>query len=342
MKAGKAVGIAKTWVEREALPLPGFHAAHLSGSLGGLSGGEDLPDYTDIDIYCVMDEEHRFPQKKFRYRGAFLETVSQPLSDYRSPEAVLSHPYLAHNFLGDGILADPEGLLEPIHRRVMNEFAQPRWLRARYRRAKSTALGVIEEAGPAENLNAGFGHLFRAIRLMNNLILIAHLRAPTVRTSICRAREVLAETGQASLTGDFLRLLGSASFSREQVRTRLAECARAFDRAAKVYRTPIPPGFNLDPSVRPYLIEGSEEMISAGDHREAMLWIAAIHWIANLALQNDCPEEEKPRWQDSLDRLYAELGLNDLADYSHRMGEANEVALKVINLTDGIANPQNS
>jgi hypothetical protein len=339
MKASKAVEIAKNWVEQEAIHLPGFRAAHLSGSLSQLSGDQDLPDYSDIDVYCVMEDEHCFSQRKFRYQDALLETVSYPLSAYRSPEAVLSHPHLAHNFIEDNsILADPERLLETIHRVVKEEFAQPRWLQARYRQAKSNFLAVVDDAGNAKTLNAGFPFLFRTLRLLSNLVLIAHLQAPTVRTVLSRAKRVLAQSGHAFLSDELLRVLGSERFSTGQVQSCLSRCVEAFDRAVEC-RIPSSPDFNLDPAVRPYLIEGSEEMIHSGDHREALLWIAVMHWTANQALQNDAPEGEKPRWQESINRLYAELGLKGMRDFSQRMDDAKRVAGEAITLTDGIVFP---
>jgi hypothetical protein len=329
MKASEAKRIASHWVEREASGSPGFHGAHLSGSLAALSEDEELPDFSDVDVYCVMDEASRFRQRKFRYDGVLLETVAYPLDAYSSPEAALSHPHLAHLFLHDGILADPDGFLRPIHQSVRERFAEPEWLRARYERAKAGALGVIEEASGAQTLDSGFAFLFRDLRLLSNLILIARLQAPTVRRSICAAKRLLRTTRYASLSEEFLELLGCARFTEEAVLFRLEECARAFDRAAAVYRTPIPPGFNLDPSVRPYLIEGANEMIRSGDFRESMLWIAAMHWTAYQALQNDAPEEEKSRWRASIDRLYEELGLRSLEDCRERLEAAKATAGRV-------------
>jgi hypothetical protein len=301
-----------------------------------LADDGDLPDYADIDIYCVMDEGHGFPQRKFRYQGALLETVSQPLSAYRSPEEVLSNPFLAHRFRTNGILADPEGLLEPIYRTVRDEFAQPQWLRARYEKLKSVVQAVVNETDSGENVDDAFPTLFRTLRLLSNLILIAHLQPPTVRTSNSRARRILVQMGNAPLAEEMLALLGSDAFTPDQVRASLEECVKAFDRAVAVYRTPISPGFNLDPAVRPYLIEGTEEMIRSGEHREAMLWISVMHWTANRALQNDAPEDEKLHWQASIHEMYASLRLNDLSTFRQRLRFGEDVAAKIIELMDGV------
>ncbi|MBW3623791.1 MAG: hypothetical protein KY468_10340 [Armatimonadetes bacterium] len=336
MKAGQAVRIAKTWVKQEAQRRQGFRAAHLSGSLNELSEEDELPEGSDVDIYCVMDKDCGFPQTKFSYRGALIEAVSYPLSAYRSPEAVLSNPYLAHHFRTDCILADPEGLLDEIHRVVREIYTDRQWLQARYDQSKAALQGALEGADRAETLDTGFPTLFKAVRLMSNLILVAHLQAPTVRRSICRAKKILHETGHAVLAEDLLLVLGTADFSREQVLSRLSECESAFNRAVEVYRTPFTPGFNMIPSFRRSLVGGSEEMIQTGDHREAMLWIAAMYWTAHRTLQNDGPDEEKPRWQDSIDRLYAELGLHNLEDYFQRLEVAKTVAGKVMQLTDKV------
>jgi hypothetical protein len=90
------------------------------------------------------------------------------------------------------------------------------------------------------------------------------------------------------------------------------------------------------------VIEGSEEMIQSGHHREAMLWIAAMHWIAHQALQTDAPEEEKPRWQASLHRLFAELGMTSREDYLRRMDEAKSVAERVMERMEEVVYPASS
>ncbi len=338
MLAAEALETARSWVEEEGRSLPGLCAVHLSGSVALMAPHEVLPDYSDLDLYCVVDDDARlFPQRKFRYRNVLLEVVAQPARLYRSAEEVLAHPFLAHLFLHPVSLWDPTGLLEPLYPRVRQEFAMPLWRRARCERIQTLLHGALEESPAALTLDAGFPALFRTLRLLCNHILIAALQPPTVRTVLCRAGTILEKTGDALLLEDLLRLLGCAHWTLKQVRASLSECTRAFDRAVQTRKSLSPALFNLDEAVRPYLIEGSEEMIQSGHAREAVLWIAVMRWTANRALQTDAPPAEQPHWQASMDRLYAQLGLSGPADLSRRREEAREVAATILRRVDALS-----
>jgi hypothetical protein len=78
---------------------------------------------------------------------------------------------------------------------------------------------------------------------------------------------------------------GVPYFSKQPLAYRRRGLASACDNAMSGYRTPNPYGFKLLAHVQPYLVEGAQEMIDAGHHREAMLWIAAFCCIANTAIQ---------------------------------------------------------
>jgi len=131
-------------------------------------------------------------------------------------------------------------------------------------------------------------------------------------------------------------VMGSGHMTRLQVKAYLQEATRAFDRAVEVYQTPVPYGFKLHSHVRPYLVEGTQEMICPGQHREAMYWIPIFHWISNLALQNDAPEKEKTRFQVGFDRLLDDMGLGTLEDWAARAEQARALAEEIFQVADEI------
>ncbi|MFL5801445.1 MAG: hypothetical protein ACJ8CR_06850 [Roseiflexaceae bacterium] len=51
-------------------------------------------------------------------------------------------------------------------------------------------------------------------------------------------------------------------------------------------------------------------MIDAAKHREVMFWIVGFSYLANTAIQQDAPADERPRFQAQFDRLLHELGLD--------------------------------
>lgn len=107
------------------------------------------------------------------------------------------------------------------------------------------------------------------------LPLVAALRNPTVRLRYPAAREVLDEYGHADLYPQLLELLGCAQVTRERVQEQLSELARTFDATAAVARTPFFFSADITPAARTVPIDGSQELIDRGDHREAVFWIIA-------------------------------------------------------------------
>lgn len=159
---------------------------------------------------------------------------------------------------------------------------------------------------------------------------LACLRTPTVRRCLALTRELLQDRGRPKLHDEMLELLGCAHLEREQVIYHLQECIRSFDRSVEVVSTPFLGSWNLHTYARPYLVDGSYEMIDAGRHREAMLWISNMHCFANQAIQNDAPEAEKSHCQERIGRLQAELGISTTAEWGSRIKLARSVSDSVL------------
>jgi hypothetical protein len=124
--------------------------------------------------------------------------------------------------------------------------------------------------------------------------------------------------------------------SRAQAESFLLECAAAFDKAVEVTRTPIPYQFKLHAYVKPYVIEGAQEMIDAGSHREAMLWIAVAVLLANNAIQIDAAEADRPAFQEKANRLASKLGLDTMQTVKIRLQQAQALTDSVFKASDEI------
>jgi hypothetical protein len=128
--------------------------------------------------------------------------------------------------------------------------------------------------------------------------------------------------------------LGCAGMDREQVNFYLEECAAAFDLAVTVKQGPTFWGFKLRPHIRPYAIEGAQEIIDGGSHREAMWWITFFFVISLVAIQADAPDEDKPRFLATFQRLLNDLGMGTPADWQARHQQGRILAESVFQVAD--------
>ena len=103
----------------------------------------------------------------------------------------------------------------------------------------------------------------------------------------------------------------------------------------EVHRTPTPLDFKLHAHVRPYLVEGSQEMIDEGYPREAMSWIGAALLLANGTIQLDGPaEEERQQVQAGVDQLLEECGLQEPEALALRQDAAARLVADVSEVVD--------
>lgn len=321
-----AISLAQEWVDQEAARLPHFVGAHLMGSVATLSADTPFPPYRDIDLNVVVAGTRAVEVHDIPYRGRLLEYGLLGWQAYASAEAVLSSPELAPNLVAPTILADPWGRLGPLQRVVAQEFTQRRWVVARcagMRRAVDQLLATLPTT--ATRGGAYFG-LVRLVVDLAGAVALAALRPPTHRRALIVQHELLAQHDVLPLHEAALDVLGVAHFDADRAESYLGAAAAAFDRAVTVRRTPIPYGFKLQAHVRPYMLEGSQEMISAGYPREAMIWIAGTLVLANQTIQLDAPAEERPVFQASVDQLLDEAGLRAPGALAGRRAAAAQLA----------------
>jgi hypothetical protein len=326
MNVRDTIALAQEWVDQEATRLPHFMGAHLMGSLATLPGDTPFPAYRDIDVAIVVAGDQDGDVHDLPYRVGIVEYGLANWRHYESAAAVLRDPGLAPNLVANTILADPQGVLAPMHTVVAAQFPQRPWVQARcaaMRQEVAAARAMLEGCNTA--LEA-YGALIGLSWSLAGWLAVAALRPPTHRRSLIRQQEILAQQEALPLHEAALALLGVEHFDTRQVESYLAAAVAAFDRAVAVHRTPTPLDFKLQAHVRPYLAQGSQEMIDAGYPREAMAWIGAGLRLAHGTIQLDDPvDAERQQVQAYVDHLLEDCGLRAPGALRQRQAAADRL-----------------
>ena len=338
MNVRQVIQLAKEWVELHGQQMPGFCGAYLTGGINAMPPHAPFPSYRDVDVIIVLEEGGKGSQEnlELEYKGLILECGFKGLAEYESPESVLANPHLAPNLVVDSILSDPTGLLTRTHQVVAKEFARRQWVVARSDYEKNRTLGHLEQLRQASSPFEVLTQFWWFANFLSGLIAVASLETPTHRKALVLLKELLQPQDRLDLHEELLSVLGFADLSQVKVASYLQECAAAFDRAVAVKQTPFPWDIKLHPHVRPYAIEGTQEMINEGYHREAVFWIEPFWVLSLVAIQNDASEEEKLRFQAAFGRFLGDLGLRTPADWQFRQEKARELTEDAFRVADEI------
>ncbi|MEH0844622.1 hypothetical protein V6U81_19750 [Micromonospora sp. CPCC 205711] len=281
-----------------------------------------LPVSSDVDVLVVRDGPAA-KRGKFRHRGVLLEVTALTWDDLGSPEVVVGSWVFAPSFRRDTVIVDPTGRLAGIRGRVSAGFADPEQVRRRcagVRERIEVALRALDNGAPLHTLVMGW--LFPTT-LPAVLPVVAALRDPTVRRRYPLAREVLAAHGLANRYPELLDtldggLLPDGAAGARRVREHIAALAGTFDEAARVARTPFFFSGDVTAAARPVVVDGSEELVAAGAHREAMFWVVATYARCHAILAADAPAREvalRPAFVAAL----ADVGAVGAADRRRRV-----------------------
>jgi hypothetical protein len=330
------VAIVREWVELHARQLPDFAGAYLWGGITALPAEAPFHLYRDVDVVVVRTAGAPDDDEEVLYRGLSLEIIPKNLDEHQDAQAVLADPSAGPNLATTQILADPTGILTPLHEAVAAAYGQRRWVQARCAAEQALAaegLAAMHRATtPAERLDA----VRALLGALSGLLAVAHLKRPTTRRTLTLLGELLAAQGRVDLHEAALRIMGSAQLSVGDVQALHAQIISAFDRAAVVNRTPVPYGFAIQLHLRPYYMEATKELIDEGHHREAIYWIACLDTIY-FVLQNDAPDAEKPGFAAQLHALYVALGYTADALWAERVATAERLAPEIFHIADVLA-----
>lgn len=276
MHVREAKAIAEEWVRENASRELTFRGAFFSGSIRSIPPDAELPPTSDVDVFVVLDVATRPPKLgKILFRGVLLEITYIAASDLANVEAVATNYHLAPCFASDNIIADPSGQLRALHRVIAPTFNSADATRARCENAIAKIEAGLNSIDPSMHWPDQVLCWMFPTGVTTHVILVAARQNPTVRLRYLAARKLLHELHRDHMYERLLRLLCGASVTRDQVQRHLHVLAGVFDAAAKVDEQKFFFSSDITPAARPIAIDGSQQLIDSGDHREAVFWIIA-------------------------------------------------------------------
>lgn len=339
----EVVAIVREWVELYARYLPDFAGAYLWGGLTALPADAPFALYRDVDVVVVLTKGAQDHEQEVFYRGIMLEIISKNLEEHQVAEIVLADPSAGPNLATTYILADPIGILLPLHQAVAAQYRQRRWIQERCAAEQAAAeqqlaamRQVTNPVGNQEPLWAVWGLL----NALSGLLAVAQLKRPTTRRTLSLLGELLDEQGRSDLREAALAVWGSANMTQADVQAMLDRSVVVFDHSVAVYRTPTPFGFTIRAHLRPYLVEATQEMIDEGNYREATFWIITLVTEAYLVLENDASDAEKPVFAAQLHALLAALGYASTTAWAERVDTAERLAVDVYRIAAALVAQQ--
>jgi hypothetical protein len=327
MQVKEAKEIARQWVAEKASSTAGFSGAFYAGSTNWLPDDAILPATSDLDLWVVLADPNA-PEKlgKFTYRDVLLEVSYVARDQLESPEAILGDYHMAGSFRTPGIIADPSGQLTRLQAAVSKDYAKRRWVLKRCEDARDRILRNLRSLHEAQPFHDQVTSWLFATGVTTHVLLVAGLKNPTVRRRYVAVRELLTNYGRLDFYEALLELLGCAQMSRARAEQHLAALVDVFDVAKTVVKTPFAYTADLSAIARPVAIDGSRDLIEAGDHREAIFWMVATYARCQKVLYQDAPSELRDRFDPGFRQLTGDLGITSFADLEHR-GEQVRVFL---------------
>lgn len=322
MNIGFAREAAADWVRRHGRRLAGYMGAYFSGSTVGRPDHESLAVGSDVDVVVVLRGDAAPPKLgKLIYRDTLIEVTFLTYEQLESADRVLSSYHLAGSFRVHTLIDDPTGHLTRLFEQVSGRFTEVYWVNRRCREAIErieNGLGSLDVSSPLHELVMSW--LFPT-GIMAHVLLAAGLRNPTVRLRYLAARSVLEDFGREEAYPELLDFLGSKDWTAEQAVQHLRGLEQTFDAAAEAAHTPFFFSSNITPAARSIAIDGTRELIEAGNWREAAFWITATYARCHYILNCDAPSEAealRPLFCD----LLADLGLAAKQDFLDRVAAA--------------------
>lgn len=283
--------------------------AYFNGSVIEMEDHAMLPASSDVDINLVIEgKEPAEKPGKLLYQNALLEASFIQKDSLFPAEKLLGTYEIVGAFRKDNIILDESGQLRALLETVSGEFAEPRWVRARMKavtdKIERMSGGFDTQRPLLQNLNPW---LFSA-GICTHLLMVGGLVNPTVRLRYLKLRPALLENGFGDLYEKLLGLLGCGDFTAQQTAEHLRELAATFDQTCPYApKTNFPFSNDIGPHARAVVIDGSEELIRQGDHREAVFWMAATFVRCHLILQQTDEQAHQDRLPAML-RMFRDMG----------------------------------
>ena len=338
-----AKAVARQWVIEEGSNVPGFHGAYFAGSTNWLPDNAALPATSDLDINVVFTGPNVPNERgKFVYRDVLLEVTPLSREQLQSPDLILGHYHLAGGFRTPSIILDPSGHLTELQAAVSRGYAKRQWVYRRCEHARRRVLeglAALDESDPFPDQVIGW--LFPT-GVTTHVLLVAGLKNPTVRRRFVAVQELLAEYQLLEFYETLLELLGCARMSRTRAEQHLAALTEVFDGAKAVIKTPFSFASDISDVVQPLAIDGSQDLVERGLHREATFWIAVTYSRCQKVLSVDAPVELKRRFDPGYRQMLGDLGITSFADLQQRSEQVKAHLARVWEVAEAImaVNPE--
>ena len=151
MDAAQAKRTARDWIEASLWQWPGLRGAHLVGGITSMPDDAPFPPYKDVDVHLVFAEGSPaldiagpfLNVLEVVHGGLTIEAGIKSLAEYRSADAVLANPEIAHHLTVESLLYDPDGLLRDLQAEVRRGYPRRRWVLARLEHERNGLAGAL-------------------------------------------------------------------------------------------------------------------------------------------------------------------------------------------------------
>jgi hypothetical protein len=346
--AAEAKRTAKQWIATNLASWPGLRAAHFVGGITTMPDDARFLVDKDVDLHLIFAEDSPILRTggpflniiEAEYEFLLVEAGVRPQQEYASAEAVLANAEIAHHLTVDSVAWDPDGWLRGLQAQVRREYPCRQWVLARIdheRKGLASALALLPMARAATGASGEVNILGYTFTYMAATLAVAALRAPRIGSrTFLHLRESLAEYGRLDLYEEALAVLGLREMDVGQVEQALAEGAEAFDVAVQVRRTPHPFQHKLQAHLRPYFVAACQNMLDAGQHREALGWLLPFYLSSTDVILADGTEEEKQRFAARQAGFLESLGMAAAEARAARFARATQLYRRVFALAADI------
>ncbi|MDP6667210.1 MAG: hypothetical protein QF357_07390 [Dehalococcoidia bacterium] len=212
------------------------------------------------------------------------------------------------------MIADPTGQLTELQNQVATSFTDRKWINARIEDAISNCESYLGALNPPSPFSLQVINWIFAEGIMGHVLLAGGLQNPTVRKRYSAVRTLMTEHGKTADYSTLLDMLGCAAMTPERVRHHLSRMSEAFDAAKNTVGIRFPFSSDITDVARPISVDGSEELIRQGEHREAVFWIVVTFARCLMILDRAGRTDQAAVVDSDLRSLLSDLGVEEFSD----------------------------
>ncbi len=333
----QVINIARQWIEDKYGDRPDFVGAHLVGSLHHMPFDAPFLAYRDVDLGIILDSISEQDIDDSNYDGLIMEAILAPVQRYESAEELLADACNASIFAADhSVLLDPFGKLSALAKEIKREYPRQKWVTARRDETLANAQKAFVALTKAEDITHAIFALGELNMYLIATLTVVRLTPLTHRRNMLQLRDIIRLNREKKIFEKLHRLLGSQHVTPDVAEDLLAKTTEAFDYALTIHKTPVPYEHKLKACIRPYLVEGTQEMFNEDGHRESIFWITLFMMISCAAIQADAPAEQQAKHLGHAHDLLQTIGLVTPEDIRERTLLAQTLLEEMKQLTDHI------